>query len=119
MITTLPQNTTTEWHVEQTSSANPTYIVKAITNNKLVVGLANGLLTLEGIDSNKQTQIWEIDCTQCLPGASSTPGGGKFASGCAIKSARVTLEMGSEFMGLTECDPVVTQTFDFWTATSA
>ncbi|KAJ7888447.1 hypothetical protein B0H13DRAFT_889028 [Mycena leptocephala] len=122
---TFPLNATAEWHVEQTGSANPTtYIVKALTPaNNLVVDLANGILTLEDIDAKKQTQIWEIECKQCLSGASSTPGGGKFASGCAIKSAPsslcVTAEMGSEYFGLTDCSPVVAQTFDFWTATSA
>ncbi|KAJ6551232.1 hypothetical protein B0H19DRAFT_1156977 [Mycena capillaripes] len=121
-VGTFPPNATAQWHVEQTGSANPTYIVKAISNNGLVVDVANGLLTLEDIDSTKQTRIWEIDCKQCSSGASSTPGGGKFAAGCAIKSVPsglcVTLEMGSEFIGLTDCNPVVAQSFDFWTATA-
>ncbi|KAJ7769696.1 hypothetical protein DFH07DRAFT_1058155 [Mycena maculata] len=123
---TFPLNATTEWHVEQTGSANPTYIIKAISNNDLVVDVVGGefgQLTLEEIDSTKQTQIWEIDCRQCFPGASSTPGGGEFAVGCAIKSAPsglcVTVEMGAHIFGLTNCSPVVAQTFDFWTATSA
>ncbi|KAJ7677997.1 hypothetical protein DFH06DRAFT_1291353 [Mycena polygramma] len=121
-VGTFPPNATAQWHVEQTGSSSATYIVKAITNNGLVVDLADGLLTLENINSTKQTQIWDIDCKQCTPGASSGPGA-KYAAGCAIKSAPsglcVTLEMGSEFFGLTECNPVVAQTFDFWTATSA
>ncbi|KAF7369218.1 hypothetical protein MVEN_00249400 [Mycena venus] len=118
-----PPNSTANWHVEQTGSANPTYIVKAISNNELVVDVVDSELTLEQIDSSKQTQIWEIQCNQCLSGASSTPGGGEFASGCSIKSVPsglcATLEMGSEFLGLTDCNPVVAQTFNFWTATSA
>ncbi|KAJ7489203.1 hypothetical protein FB451DRAFT_1390373 [Mycena latifolia] len=119
-----PLNKTAEWHVEQTGSANPTtYIVKAITNNELVVDVVNSVLTLEQIDSSKKTQIWEINCEQCLSGASSTPGGGKFASNCAIKSLPSGLcaqdEMGNESIALGECTGVVAQRFDFWTATSA
>ncbi|KAJ7791726.1 hypothetical protein B0H14DRAFT_2934630 [Mycena olivaceomarginata] len=121
--TLLPPNSTANWHVEQTGSADPTYIVKAISNNELVVDVVDGQLTLEEIEASKQTQIWDIDCKQCLPGASSAPGGGEFASGCSIKSVPsglcATLEMGSEFLGLTECNPVVAQMFNFWTATSA
>ncbi|KAJ7472402.1 hypothetical protein B0H11DRAFT_2038874 [Mycena galericulata] len=120
---TFPLNATAEWHVEQTGSANATYIVKAITNNDLVVDVVNGQLTLEEIDSTQQSQIFEIDCKQCISGASSTPGGGEFAIGCAIKSVPsglcVTLEMGSEFIGVTDCTGVVAETFDFWTPTSA
>ncbi|KAJ7705574.1 hypothetical protein B0H17DRAFT_1193230 [Mycena rosella] len=122
-----PPNATAEWHVEQTGSANPTtYIVKAISNNGLVADVVNGQLTLEEIDSSKQSQLWEINCKQCFSGASSTPGGGEFAVGCLIKSVPTglcaTLEMGSEFLGLGECDnehPVVAETFNFWTATNA
>ncbi|KAJ7678002.1 hypothetical protein DFH06DRAFT_1465810 [Mycena polygramma] len=117
-----PLNATTEWHVEQTGSPSATYIVKAITDNELVVDFVDNLLTLENIDSAKETQIWEIDCKQCVPGASSAPGG-IFASGCAIKSVPtglcVTLEHASENFGLTDCNPVAEQTFDFWTETSA
>ncbi|KAJ7779268.1 hypothetical protein B0H16DRAFT_1502116 [Mycena metata] len=120
---TFPLNATAKWHVEQTGSANPTYIVKAISNNGLVVDVVNGLLTLEEIDSSKQTQIWEIECKQCTSGASSTPGGGEFAAGCSIKSVAsglcAQLEMGGEFIGVSECNPVVAQTYDFWTATTA
>ncbi|KAJ7220625.1 hypothetical protein GGX14DRAFT_675394 [Mycena pura] len=120
---TFPLNATAEWHVEQTGAANPTYIVKAISNNQEVVDVVNGRLTLEDISSTAKTQIWEIDCKQCVQGASSTPGGGKFAAGCAIRSAPsglcVQLEMGSEFIALAECSGVVAQTYDFWTATSA
>ncbi|KAJ6618138.1 hypothetical protein B0H10DRAFT_1266810 [Mycena sp. CBHHK59/15] len=119
---TFPLNATAEWHVEQTGSAIPTYIVKAISNNELVVDVVDRQLTLEQINSASPTQIWEIDCKQCFSGASSTPGGGKFAVGCAIKSAPsglcVQLEMGSEFIGLNPCSGVVAQTFDFWTATA-
>ncbi|KAJ7097664.1 hypothetical protein C8R44DRAFT_748374 [Mycena epipterygia] len=120
---TFPLNATAEWHVEQTGSANPTYIVKAISNNELVVDVVNGELTLEQIDSTKQTQIWEIQCAQCFSGASSTPGGGEFAIDCAIKSVPSGLcaqdEMGSEFIDLGECADVVAQRWDFWTATTA
>ncbi|KAJ6598258.1 hypothetical protein DFH09DRAFT_1356572 [Mycena vulgaris] len=120
---TFPLNATAEWHVQQTGSANPMYIVKEINQNELVVDVVDGLLTLEAIDSTEQTQIWEIDCKQCFSGASSTPGGGKFASGCAIKSVPsglcAQLERGAEFIGLGECTGVVAETFDFWTATTA
>ncbi|KAK7052154.1 hypothetical protein R3P38DRAFT_2858870 [Favolaschia claudopus] len=118
-----PPNATANWHVEQTGSANATYLVKAITNNELVVDVVSNQLTLEQIASSKQTQIWDIKCKQCVSGASSTPGGGEFASGCSIVSVPsglcATLEMGSEFLGLTECNPVVAQTWSFWTATSS
>ncbi|KAJ7176757.1 hypothetical protein C8R46DRAFT_1213337 [Mycena filopes] len=120
---TFPLNATAEWHVEQTGSATPNYIVKAISNNELVVDVVGGLLTLEQIDASKQTQVWEIECKQCFPGASSTPDGGKFAAGCAIKSVAsglcAQLEMGAEFIGVSPCNPVVAQTYDFWTATTA
>ncbi|KAJ6521510.1 hypothetical protein B0H19DRAFT_1203859 [Mycena capillaripes] len=91
------------WNVDQTESANP-----------------RTSLTLEQIDSSKQTQIWEIECKQCFPGASLTPGGGVFASGCSIESVPIglcaTLETGSEFLGLADCNGVAAQTFNFWTA---
>ncbi|KAJ7097670.1 hypothetical protein C8R44DRAFT_889198 [Mycena epipterygia] len=45
-------NTTSEWHVEQTSLANPTYTIKAISN-ELVVDVVNGELTSEQLDSTK------------------------------------------------------------------
>ncbi|KAJ7921721.1 hypothetical protein B0H13DRAFT_2655932 [Mycena leptocephala] len=115
---TRPLNGTAEWHVEQTGSANPTYIVKAITGgNNLVVDV-------EEIDSTKLTQIWEIECDQCLPGAWSSPSGGKFAAGCAIKSVPsglcVQLEHASEFIGVGECNiGELAQRFDFWTTTWA
>ncbi|KAF7377523.1 hypothetical protein MSAN_00174400 [Mycena sanguinolenta] len=117
-----PPNAVADWHVEQTGSANATYIIKAISNNELVVDVVDGELTLEKIDT-LTTQTWDIDCQQCISGASSTPSGGEFASGCSIKSVPsglcATLEMGAEFLGLTECNPVVAQTFNFWTAPSA
>ncbi|KAF7368532.1 hypothetical protein MVEN_00176500 [Mycena venus] len=118
-----PQNSTARWHVKQTGLADPTYIVSTISDNKLVVDVVDKELTLEQIDSSKQTQIWEIQCKQCLSGASSTRGGGVFASGCSIKSVPsglcATLDMGSEFLELTDCNPRGAQTFNFWTATTA
>ncbi|KAF8201302.1 hypothetical protein K438DRAFT_642972 [Mycena galopus ATCC 62051] len=115
----IPPNSTANWHVEQTGSANPTYI---INNNELVVDVVDGQLTLEEINSSAQTQIWDIACQQCVMGASSGPGG-EYASGCSIKSVPsglcATLEMGSPYLGLTDCNPVVAETFNFWTATSA
>ncbi|KAJ7182788.1 hypothetical protein C8R43DRAFT_1229065 [Mycena crocata] len=118
-----PLNATAEWHVQQTGSANPTYIIKEINHNELVVDVVNGVLTLQDIDSTKQTQLWEINCKECFPGASSTPSGGEFAIGCAIKSVPsglcARLEMGAEGIDTGECSGVVAETFGFWTATSA
>ncbi|KAJ6536291.1 hypothetical protein B0H19DRAFT_1183124 [Mycena capillaripes] len=98
-------------------SANAT---SEISNNKLVVDVVDGELTLAQIDSSKPTQIWEIGCKQCLPGASLTPAGGVFASGCSMKSVPsglcATLETGSESLGLADCNGVGAQTFNFWTA---
>ncbi|KAJ7444584.1 hypothetical protein B0H11DRAFT_2249861 [Mycena galericulata] len=120
---TFPLNATAEWHVEQTGAYPPTYIVKEINHNDLVVDIGDeGLLTLEEIDSTKATQIWQIQCAQCLPGASSTPGGGKFASDCAIISAPsglcVQVEPAGVTIGTAPCEPVVSQKWDFWTATA-
>ncbi|KAJ7120638.1 hypothetical protein C8R46DRAFT_1137248 [Mycena filopes] len=124
---TIPLNATAEWHVEQTGldigSPFPTYIVKAITNNELVVeALGSAGLTLEPIDLSLDQQIWEIHCTQCFPGASSTPGGGKFAAGCAIQSfaSGHCVELETGFIGFSPCLPGISaQSFDFWTATTA
>ncbi|KAJ7088687.1 hypothetical protein C8R44DRAFT_991102 [Mycena epipterygia] len=118
-----PLNATAEWHVEQTGAFPPTYIVKEINHNNLVVDIgADGLLTLEEIDPTKATQIWQISCTQCLSGASSTPGGGEFASGCTIASAPsglcVRVEPAGVNIGTGECTPVTSQRWDFWTTTS-
>ncbi|KAJ7865537.1 hypothetical protein B0H13DRAFT_1898467 [Mycena leptocephala] len=119
--TLLESDIGTAWHVEQTGSANPTFIIKAITgDNSLVVDVVNGLLTLEEIDSRKQTQNWEIECNQCNPGASSSPSGGEFAVGCAIKSIPsglcVQLEHTTDIIGLGQCSGAPSETFDFWTA---
>ncbi|KAJ7088706.1 hypothetical protein C8R44DRAFT_751808 [Mycena epipterygia] len=116
-------NATAEWHVEQTGAFPPTYIVKAISNNELVVDVdTDGLLALEEIDSTKPTQIWDISCVQCLSGASSTPGGGIFASDCSIVSAPsglcVRLGPAGVNIGTGECAPVAAQRWDFWTATA-
>ncbi|KAJ7916723.1 hypothetical protein B0H13DRAFT_2323017 [Mycena leptocephala] len=118
-----PLNATAEWHVEQTGAYPPTYIVKEINHNNLVVDIgANGLLTLEAIDSTKATQIWQISCDQCTSGASSTPGGGKFASGCKIVSPPsglcVRVEPAGVNIGTGECEPVIAQVWDFWTVTA-
>ncbi|KAJ7468561.1 hypothetical protein FB451DRAFT_1560290 [Mycena latifolia] len=119
-----PLNATAEWHVEQTGASPPTYIVKEINHNDLVVDInADGLLILEEIDPSKSTQIWEIYCNECLPGASSTPGGGEFASGCRIISAAnglcARVEPAGVNLGTGECSPSgALQTFDFWTATA-
>ncbi|KAJ7489170.1 hypothetical protein FB451DRAFT_1522580 [Mycena latifolia] len=117
-----PVNRTAEWHVEQTGATPTTYIIKEISHNNLVVDIsADGLLTLEEIDSSKPTQIWEIICGQCLPGASSTPGGGEFANACRIVSppsgACVQLEPGVN-LGIDECKGTAIQRFAFWTATA-
>ncbi|KAJ7677949.1 hypothetical protein DFH06DRAFT_1291325, partial [Mycena polygramma] len=83
-----PLDSTAEWHVQQTGSFPPTSYVKEITHSNLVVDIGvKGLLTLEELDKNKATQIWGISCKECLPGASSTPAGGEFASSCQIVSA--------------------------------
>ncbi|KAF8217510.1 hypothetical protein K438DRAFT_1746814 [Mycena galopus ATCC 62051] len=118
-----PLNATAEWHVEQTGAYPPTYIVKLISNNELVVGIGvNQVLTLQEIDSSIPPQIWEIYCNSCSSGASSTPGGGEFASGCKIISAASGLCAGAEPAGVTigtfDCAPVVSQNWDFWTATA-
>ncbi|KAJ6482473.1 hypothetical protein C8R45DRAFT_1149812 [Mycena sanguinolenta] len=121
---TFPLNATAEWHVEQTGAYPPTYIVKDIHNNELVVDIGTGgLLTLEEINSSVPTQIWKISCNTCKSGASSTPGGGEFASGCKIISAAtglcVRVEPAGVNIGTGECESVVAQNWDFWTATSA
>ncbi|KAJ7800748.1 hypothetical protein B0H14DRAFT_3784822 [Mycena olivaceomarginata] len=118
-----PLNTTAEWHVQQTGTFPPTYIVKEINHNDLVVDIAaNGLLTLEKIDPTKPTQTWQISCNSCSSGASSTPGGGEFANGCKIVSAPsdlcVRVEHAGVRIGTAECDPVIAQNWDFWTATA-
>jgi len=118
-----PLNATAEWHVQQTGAYPPTYIVKNINNNDLVVDInIDGLLTLENIDSTKETQIWQISCNQCSSGASSTPGGGEFAKGCKIISAPsglcVRVEPAGVNIGTGECQSVVAQNWDFWTATA-
>ncbi|KAJ7791704.1 hypothetical protein B0H14DRAFT_3890483 [Mycena olivaceomarginata] len=118
-----PPNATAEWHVQQTGTFPPTYIVKEINHNDLVVDIAtNGLLTLEKIDSTKLTQTWQISCNSCSSGASSTAGGGEFASGCKIISASSGLCAEVQHAGVnihvTECNPVIAQTWDFWTATA-
>jgi hypothetical protein len=101
------------------------------------VNVVNGLLTLEEIDCRKQyvqlswtgnepdpfklcrTQIWEIECNQCNPGASSSPGGGEFAVSCAIKSVSsglcVQLEHTTEIVDLGQCSGAPSEMFDFWT----
>ncbi|KAJ7705601.1 hypothetical protein B0H17DRAFT_1038394 [Mycena rosella] len=113
-----PPNQTAEWHVEQTGAYPPTYIVKEINHNNLVVDIgADGLLTLEEIDSSKQTQIWEIHCDQC-PGASST----EFASACTIISAAngwcAQVEPAGVTLGTAPCAITSYQRWDFWTATA-
>ncbi|KAJ6551235.1 hypothetical protein B0H19DRAFT_164888 [Mycena capillaripes] len=119
-----PPNATAEWHVQQTGAFPPTYIVKEINHNELVVDAIgpNRLLTLEAINSTKATQIWQISCDTCTSGASSTPGGGKFASNCKIISAPSGLCVEVQHAGVNidtnECAPVVAQKWDFWTATA-
>ncbi|KAJ6551188.1 hypothetical protein B0H19DRAFT_163576 [Mycena capillaripes] len=118
-----PLNATVEWHVQQTGAFPPTYYVKEIKHNDLVVEIGvSGLLTLEELDAIKSTQIWKINCNQCLPGASSTPGGGKFASGCQITSAAnglcARVEPAGVNLGTGPCEGGALQAFDFWTATA-
>ncbi|KAJ7791702.1 hypothetical protein B0H14DRAFT_3500157 [Mycena olivaceomarginata] len=48
-----PLNGTAEWHVQQTGDFPPTYIVKEVNHNDLVVDAASGELTLEKSDSSK------------------------------------------------------------------
>ncbi|KAJ7238084.1 hypothetical protein B0H12DRAFT_1138011 [Mycena haematopus] len=120
---TFPLNATAEWHVQQTGAYPPTYIVNDINNNELVVDIdASGLLILQEIDSSIPTQIWQISCNSCSSGASSTPGGGEFASGCKIISAAsglcVRVEPAGVNIGMGECESVVAQNWDFWTATA-
>ncbi|KAJ7621293.1 hypothetical protein FB45DRAFT_928879 [Roridomyces roridus] len=123
-VGTFPPNATANWHVQQTGSFNPTtYIIKPISDNNLAVDVVHRQLTLEDVDGSKQSQLWEIECQQCFPGA-STPGGGEYAVGCAIKSVPTgfcaTLEMGSPLLAvLGPCTGVVAERFDFWTATGA
>ncbi|KAJ7678000.1 hypothetical protein DFH06DRAFT_1422411 [Mycena polygramma] len=121
-----PLNATAEWIVEKTGG---NYIFRAIKDTGLVVGLSggdaedNGGLALLNVDSTDSTQIWDIECTQCTPGASSAPGG-RFASGCAIKSVPKDLcasrMEGSEGFGITYCNPGThfAPLWEFWTATS-
>ncbi|KAJ6498556.1 hypothetical protein C8R47DRAFT_1068828 [Mycena vitilis] len=118
-----PLNSTAEWHVQQTGSFPPTYYVKEITHNDLVVDIGvDGLLTLEKLDKSKGTQIWGVSCKKCLPGASSTPAGGKFASGCQIVSASnglcARVEPAGVNLGTGPCEGSILQAFDFWTATA-
>ncbi|KAF7324627.1 hypothetical protein MKEN_00504200 [Mycena kentingensis (nom. inval.)] len=81
-----PLNATAEWHVEQMGSAVPSYIIKAISNNGLVVdGETNGLF-LQQIDASKPTQIWDIDCKKCVQGAASAPQGGELPPTLALPS---------------------------------
>ncbi|KAJ6615833.1 hypothetical protein B0H10DRAFT_2220009 [Mycena sp. CBHHK59/15] len=70
---TYPLNATANWHVEQTGSYPPTYIVKEINHNDLAVDVVDGRLTLEAIYYTRQTPTWEINCKQCSSGAASTP----------------------------------------------
>ncbi|KAJ7621364.1 hypothetical protein FB45DRAFT_1062361 [Roridomyces roridus] len=123
---TQPLNATAHWHVEQTGSFPATYLVKEINHNNLVVAtdvLNGGLLTLEEIDSTKSTQIWSISCDVCVQGAASAPNGGKFASGCHIRSAANELcadvQPAGTTLGVEPCGQTILQTWDFWTATSA
>jgi len=120
---TFPPNATANWFVQQTGSAIATYIFKAINNTELAIDVASDeSLILEDINASSLTQIWDITCNQCISGASSTPGGGKFASGCTIQShpsglcAQIT--HGGSGVGLSTCTGVVAQTYDFWTATA-
>ncbi|KAF7369206.1 hypothetical protein MVEN_00248200 [Mycena venus] len=118
-----PLNATAEWHVEQTGAFPPTYYVKEINHNNLVVDIsADGLLVLEELNPTKETQIWSIFCNQCSPGASSTPGGGEFASSCQIVSASngfcARVEPAGVNLGTGECENGILQSFDFWTATA-
>ncbi|KAJ7097678.1 hypothetical protein C8R44DRAFT_889205 [Mycena epipterygia] len=82
--TPLKSDLLAQWHVEQTGSANPTYIIKSIINEILVVDLFDGVLTL--ILRSSLTQLWEIECAQYLSGASATPSRGKFTVDGLIKS---------------------------------
>ncbi|KAJ7489174.1 hypothetical protein FB451DRAFT_1223964 [Mycena latifolia] len=119
-------NQTAEWHVQQTGAFPTSYIIKEISHNDLVIDInPDGLLILEEIDSSKPTQIWDIVCDQCLPGASSTPGGGDFASGCSIISPQSDscVHLGpvgaaAINFGIGECANSISQRFDFWTATA-
>lgn len=69
-----------------------------------------------------RTQNWEIECNQCNPGASSSPGGGEFAVGCSVKSIPsglcVQLEHTTDIIGLGQCSGAPSETFDFWTTTA-
>ncbi|KAK7052173.1 hypothetical protein R3P38DRAFT_2502159 [Favolaschia claudopus] len=115
-----PKNDAAEWHVQQTGTTPPTYLVKDINNNELVVGIgADGLLTLEQIDATKPTQMWAISCDSCSSGASSAPGG-KYASGCKIISASTgacaEVQHAGAHISTNQCAPVVAQNWDFGTA---
>ncbi|KAK7023125.1 hypothetical protein R3P38DRAFT_3396696 [Favolaschia claudopus] len=119
---TAKSNTTAEWHVEQIGEAPSTYLVSAIDNNDLAVGVgANGVLTLEQKDSNKPaTQMWTIMCDSCSSGAST--GVQDSASGCKIMASSsglcAAVEHAGTHLATTECAPVVAQTWDFWTASA-
>ncbi|KAJ7719089.1 hypothetical protein DFH07DRAFT_859626 [Mycena maculata] len=123
-LSSFPPNATAEWFVQQTGAFPTSYIIKTISNTGLVAGVDNDgtALALEDIDSAEAGQIWDISCTQCSSGASSTPGGGEFASGCSISSAPsglcASLEMGGSGIFVTDCGRSVYQTWSFWTATA-
>ncbi|KAJ7474924.1 hypothetical protein FB451DRAFT_1366939 [Mycena latifolia] len=113
-------NTTADWHVQQTGESPPRYTVREINHDELAVGLVSNELTMVKTNPSDASQLWEITCAHCLPGASSSPHGGMFAAGCSIKSAPNNLcaevEQGGEGFFLTGCNPVIAQTYDFWTA---
>ncbi|KAJ6450704.1 hypothetical protein C8R47DRAFT_1170876 [Mycena vitilis] len=114
-----PLNATAEWIVEKTGS---NYIFRVINDTGLVVE-SEGFLTLEKLDYSKPVQIWDIECTQCIPGALTAPGG-RFASGCAIKSVSDGLcaarAHASPSFFTTDCNPGThfAPLWEFWTATS-
>ncbi|KAK7052156.1 hypothetical protein R3P38DRAFT_2858876 [Favolaschia claudopus] len=113
---------TAEWHVQQTGTTPATYFVKDINNNQLVVGIgADGLLTLEDIDSSKSTQMWAISCDSCSSGASSGPGD-EYASGCKIISASTgscaEVQHAGAHISTSRCAAAVAQSWDLWTATA-
>ncbi|KAF8180030.1 hypothetical protein K438DRAFT_1976992 [Mycena galopus ATCC 62051] len=125
----VPLNSSAEWRVMQIGSSQPTYVFGDINKDSLVVdapsvaGGAAPALKLSLMDSS-ETQKWQIDCQQCFPDVASnpSPGGGRLATGCAIK--RISSDLCAEMMsgvsapiGATACSGSSLQTFDFWLPT--
>ncbi|KAJ7100768.1 hypothetical protein B0H15DRAFT_460589 [Mycena belliarum] len=110
--------------VTQTSPRASTYLINEVKFTDLVIDVTDaGLLDLEERGPSP-TQVWEITCDECRPGASTTPGGGKWGSGCSIASAQTgqcvhIQPSGNPLInfGVGECADTADQSFDFWTKT--